>query len=82
MIVNQFRKGRFAKDVKIVYLEKKLMLMGAILRGKIDIRGAKRREILEETKGRHNSTGVISPQVFNFPPVILDDFLRFLLTGG
>ena len=30
----------------------------------------------------HNSTGIISPQAFNFPPVILDDFLRFLLTGG
>ena len=26
----------------------------------------------------HNSTGVISPQVFNFPPLILDDFEIFI----
>jgi len=33
-------------------------------------------EILEETKEKHNSKSKISPQVFNFPPVILDDFFE------
>lgn len=38
-------------------------------------------DILEETKKMHNSPGVISPQVFNFPPVILDDFFELFIDG-
>jgi transposase InsO family protein len=34
-------------------------------------------EILEEIK--HNSKNIISPQVFNFPPVILDDFFEIFI---